>query len=252
MPASAGRGWLVVSAKVGGLKYLLKPAEQWDPELVRIAGRLVSEGDIVWDIGANVGLFSKAASEHAGPRGHVVVLEADEDAAALLERTTRLASPRCAGMTVVPAAVGRHCGFASFAIARRARAANAIQGYGSTQTGGTREVRRVPSTTLDALLDRFAPPDVVKIDVEGAEMEVLEGAQRLLAEVRPAIYCEVCSATRSAVSRLLHAHSYAMWDGACFDGAEGLGITLAACNTVAIPLEKRARYCRRMDEVRPA
>ncbi|HEY6940489.1 FkbM family methyltransferase [Dokdonella sp.] len=252
MPASAGRGWLVVSAKVGGLKYLLKPAERWDPELVRIASRLVSEGDIVWDVGANVGLFSKAASERAGPRGHVVALEADDDAATLLLRTAQLASSRCAPMTVVPTAVGRRCGFASFAIARRARASNALEGYGSTQTGGTREVRRVASTSLDALIDRFGAPDVVKIDVEGAEMEVLEGASRLLVEVRPAIYCEVCSATRSAVSRLLHAHSYAMWDGADFDQAEGLGIALAAGNTVAIPLEKRARYCTRAGEGSPA
>jgi FkbM family methyltransferase len=238
MPASAGRDWLVVSAKVGGLKYLLKPAEQWDPELVRIASRLVSEGDI----GANVGLFSKVAAVRAGPDGRIVALEADDDAVALLERTAQLSSSCCAATTVVPLAVGRRCGIASFAIARRARAANALEGYGSTQTGGTREVRRVESITLDALLERFGAPDIVKIDVEGAEMEVLEGASRLLTEVRPAIYCEVCSATRSAVSRLLHAHSYGMWDGADFDGAEGLGVALAARNTVAIPLEKRALY----------
>ncbi|HEU4662450.1 MAG TPA: FkbM family methyltransferase [Dokdonella sp.] len=242
MPASAGHGWLVVSAKVGGLKYLLKPADLWDPELVRIAGCLVSEGDVVWDVGSNVGLFAKAASERAGARGRVVALEADEDAAALLLRTAHLAAPRCAPITVVATAVGRRCGVASFAIARRARAANAIEGFGSTQTGGTREVREVPSTTLDALIERFGAPDVVKIDVEGAEMEVLDGASRLLAEIRPAIYCEVCSATRSAVSRLLHAHSYAMWDGEDFSQADGLGIALAAGNTVAIPLEKRARY----------
>lgn len=252
MPASAGRAWLVVSARVGGLKYLLKPSERWDPELVRIARLLVGAGDVVWDVGANVGLFSKAASLRAGETGRIFAFEADADAAALLARTARLASPQHASMTVVPLAVGVTSGLVRFAIARRARAANAIAGYGSTQTGGTLRTRQVPCATLDALLGSFPVPDVVKIDVEGAELDVLRGASRMLARARPAIYCEVCHATRDAVSRLLHAHSYRMWNGSDFDGARGAGIALAAANTVAIPLEKMARYAMRSDRGGPA
>ena len=136
LPALAGGGLIVVSAKVGGLKFLIKPADRWDPNLLNIAALLVRNGNVVWDIGANVGLFSRAASFHADDAGAVLAVEADLDAIALLNRMrTHIASGHAA-IEVLPVAVSKVCGFVHFDIAMRARAANAISGYGSTQTGG--------------------------------------------------------------------------------------------------------------------
>jgi len=140
----------------------LKPSEKWDPELLKIAKLLVKSGGVVWDVGANVGLFSKAAAVRAGPNGRTVSLEADIDAVALLNCTIRLPSKDHAEMTVIPLALGKSPGFVRFAIAKRARAANAIEGHGSTQTGGTLEIRTLPCVTLDSLLDHFPPPDVLQ------------------------------------------------------------------------------------------
>lgn len=238
LPASAGAGRLVASARIGGLKYLFKPSDRWDPELLRIVNLLVSNTDVVWDIGANVGLFSVAAAASAGPRGQVVSVEADVDAITLLNLTSRLRLADHAAMTVVPVAIGISDGFVRFAIAKRARAANAIVGYGSTQTGGVSEIRVLPCFALDTLLDHFPAPQVLKIDVEGAETEVLGGAQRLLAEVRPLVYCEVSADACVAVTSMFKEHRYRMWDGVTFDGRFDHELALATNNTVAIPEEK--------------
>ncbi len=55
----------------GGLRYLWR-IEKVDPLLLELSRKFVQKGDIVWDIGANLGLFSAAASYFAGPAGQVV------------------------------------------------------------------------------------------------------------------------------------------------------------------------------------
>lgn len=238
LPKSAGGGRLVASARVGGLKYLFRSARLLDPELLRVAGLLVRNGDVVWDVGANVGLFSVAAAAIAGVQGRVISIEADIDAVALLNTTAQMRIPGHAEMTVLPVAVSATCGFVQFQIAARARAANAIAGYGSTQMGGIREVRTLPSVTLNELLNHFPPPNILKIDVEGAECDVLRGAENVLSVVRPRIYCEVAGHAAEEVTSILHRHKYRIWDGAYFDGRLADEIDLATDNSVAIPEEK--------------
>lgn len=235
LPHGSGRGQIFTSAKVGGLKYLLKRSEQWDPELLGIASALVAAGDAVWDVGANVGLFSKAAGFHAGTAGSVLSIEADLDAVALLNATSRLQPDAHALMTVLPVAVSDESGIVRFAIAKRARASNAIEGFGSTQTGGVSELRTLPCMTLDSLLPHFPSPDVLKIDVEGAEMRVLKGALQLLESARPRIYCEVCSRTRDDVVALLQGFGYRLWDGASYGDAGAHEVSAVTTNIVALP-----------------
>lgn len=109
----------------------------------------------------------------------------------------------------MPAAISNKAGTAFFSIAKRGRAANHLASLtGSSQTGGSRKVEVVPTLTADSLLESLLPPDVVKIDVEGAEVLVLSGMERLLSEIRPRIYCEVSQENRDAVSRILASHRY--------------------------------------------
>jgi len=145
-------------------------------------------------------------------------------------------------MTVLPVAISDADGFVRFAVAKRARAANSIEGYGSTQTGGVSELRTLPCASLDNLLEHFPAPHLVKIDVEGAEALVLQGGARLLEKIRPAIYCEVQKESQTEVTRLLRQHSYKLWDGEAFHGTCRPETRLATNNTVAIPIEKVERY----------
>jgi FkbM family methyltransferase len=239
LPAGAGGGLVVVSGKVGGLKYLLKRSRHWDPELLNIADLLITRGHSVWDVGANVGLFSQAAAFHAGAEGKILSIEADIDAVTLLNRTCRYRMPDHAVVTILPVAVSSSVGFVRFAIAKRARASNSIEGFGSTQTGGIKETRTLPCVTLDSLLEHFRAPDVLKIDVEEAELEVLRSAELVLIQSRPIIYCEVSTKTRLEVEKLLRDRAYRLWDGRGFDGAlRGAGISDQTINLVAIPEER--------------
>ena len=242
LPKHAGGGRIVVNGKVGGLKYIFRPSSRWDPKLLDIAHMLVRTNASVWDVGANVGLFASAAAFHAGREGAVLAIEADFDAVALLNQTRKLHEPDHAPVTILPVAVSNSCGVVKFDIARRARATNAIQGFGSTQTGGVMETRTLPCATLDSLLAYFRAPDVLKIDVEGAELGVLRGASQVLGSVRPFIYCEVQGNTRDEAVALLTANGYRVMDGDQFDGdGVSLAVSDEASNLLAIPSEKMAK-----------
>lgn len=84
------------------------------------------------------------------------------------------------------------------------------------------------------MLNDFGKPDIVKIDVEGAEVLVLRGAQRLLAECRPLIYIEVCGEPAKEVFSILQQHGYRLYDGDADDAKE---ISHCSFNTLAVPRE---------------
>jgi len=242
LPATAGGAPVAISGKVGGLKYVFKRASKWDPPLLDIAARLVQDGSVVWDIGANVGLFASAAAFHAGANGKVLAIEADNDAVALLNRTCLMRPNGHAPITVLPVAVAADCGFVRFDIAARARASNALAGFGNTQMGGVKESRTLPCVTLDELLRRFSAPDVLKIDVEGAETEIMRGANDVLDKARPVIYCEVQDGTMPVIAEMLALRNYHLWDGDKFDGTSNQPLSSDTCNLLAIPQEK-SEHC---------
>jgi FkbM family methyltransferase len=137
------------------------------------------------------------------------------------------------------AAVADRSGVARLQIAARGRAANALAGFGSSQMGGVREELLVPTVTLDGLLDATFAPDLVKIDVEGAELLVLRGAGRLLAEVRPALLLEVAESNAEPVGELLTAARYRLFDAA--EPAKGFPpVARPVWDTLALPEEQGA------------
>ena len=233
LPAEAGGARIVVSARVGGLKYLFKASRQWDPELLCIVGVLVRPANSVWDVGANVGLFAVAAGHRAGPNGTVLAMEVHHDAFPLLFSTARRGGQ---GLTVLPTAISQANGFVRFAIAKRARAANAIEDFGSTQTVGIFEIGTLPSRTLDSLLDHFPAPTVLKVDVEGADLAVLGGASRVLSKVQPRIYCEVTGQTREEATDLLRNIGYETFDGQSFGTAHPRAVGPETTNLAAVPV----------------
>jgi len=175
LPAEFGRAPIFVSPE-SALPYWKRDLAKVDPFLLSMVRELVRPGMNVWDVGANVGLFAFAA---AGLGARVVAVEADPWLAHLLQCSAHLNG---LPVTVVSAAAAAQPGSAALHISPEGRASNSLVGDGPA--------RSVTAITLDGLLENFPAPDVLKIDVEGAEYAVLEGARRVL-EHKPVIFSEV-------------------------------------------------------------
>jgi FkbM family methyltransferase len=204
---------------------------QADPALLRLAAEMVRRGDTVWDIGANLGLFSFAAAVAAGPSGRVLAVEPDTVLAGLLRRSAAANSGH-APVDVLPAAVSDEESVARFHVARRNRSTNHLDGFGTSQAGGVRATQLVPALTLDWLAARFGAPDVIKIDVEQAEAAVLAGGSRVLG-LASTIICEVAACNCVAVRDLLTTHGYVLYDGDR-PSAERVPVADAPPNTLAV------------------
>jgi FkbM family methyltransferase len=238
LPAPFAAARIYVSTE-GGLRYLARTMAAVDPTLLRLAAEVVRPGDTVWDVGANVGLFSFAAAVAAGPSGRVLALEADTDLAGLLRRSAA-GNNGHAPVEVLSAAVSGDLSIARFHVARRNRATSHLEGFGSAMAGGVRSTRLVPTVTLDWLAARFPLPDVLKVDVEGAEQTVLVGAARVLAH-SPTVICEVSAQNTTAVSDILTGHGYTLYDGDQLPGGR-VPTTSAPFNTLATAGARRTAW----------
>lgn len=198
----------------GGLRYWRPSMEKVDRTLLEAARETVRPGDVVWDIGANVGLFSFVAAGLAGVRGHVYAIEPDTYLVGLLRRSAALRNPGAATLHVLPVAAGGALAFRCFMIASRARSANFLEGYGTTQTGGVRESQTVVTVPLTWLATQLPLPDVLKIDAEGAEAEILRDGIGLLRQRRPRLICEVSGENQEEVTKILRDCRYTIFDGA--------------------------------------
>jgi FkbM family methyltransferase len=233
LPKDLGGGRLYLSPE-SGLRMWRYNVRRMDPNLLRMASELVKPGATVWDIGANLGLFTFSAAFRAGPTGSVVSVEPDVDNVRLLLRSRlKMDLARNAPVDILPVAIGAPGPrIARFNIALRSRSANTLEGFGGSQMGGVAQVRLVPMMTADDLLDHFKPPDVVKIDVEAAELSLLAGAVRLLRDVRPVILTEVEPINSEGVADVLRANRYRMYDA---DAETRVEVTRAAWNCLAVP-----------------
>jgi FkbM family methyltransferase len=217
-----------------GLRYLFRPMRSVDPLLLALVKEFITPGAVVWDIGANVGLFSFAAASMAESSGLVVALEPDTWLVQLLRRSALEQPPGSAPVQVIPAALASEVSLRTLCLANRSRATNYLAEFGTTQTGGSREQQSVVALSLDWLMDSLPAPSVVKIDVEGAELEVLKGAHRLFATVRPVVFCEVIPASEPGVTDFFKDHDYQIYDGG-IPSCERQPLSASPWCTVAIP-----------------
>lgn len=161
---------------------------------------MVRPGAVVFDVGANVGSYTLLASALVGPEGRVVSFEPVPENLRYLEEHIRL--NRLTNVDVRRVAVGARSGEARFR-----KHGDRLQGRVDEQGGDP-----VSMVALDDLLrqDAIPRPDVMKIDVEGGELDVLRGAFELLRLARPSILLSTHgTAVRDECLRLLEGMGYA-------------------------------------------
>ncbi len=145
-----------------------------------IMARYLSAGDLAIDVGANIGTSSLALARHVGPTGTVIAFEPQPKVAHCL--AAALVMNGISHVRLVTAALGQAQGIARMDFSAAAHHAN----HGTLSLGEQGDF--VPILRLDDLaLPRC---DLIKIDVEGHEWQVIQGARGVIEHLRPVVYFE--------------------------------------------------------------
>jgi FkbM family methyltransferase len=163
-----------------------------EADVTRVVLDTLSPGTVFFDVGAQYGYFSVLAADLVGSDGAVVAFEPGRDGFRLLSENLR----SCTNARVENLAVGNECATVTLQdFGVRNSALNTIRSSARVPPPERGRLRARPysvrATTLDDYVARSGlVPDVVKIDVEGAELEVLRGMTDLLRDAAPLVSLE--------------------------------------------------------------
>jgi FkbM family methyltransferase len=182
---------------------------EWAESELELLGLFIKPGDVVIDVGANIGTHTVFFAQRVGATGQVHAFEPQRIVFQSL--CANLALNGLLNVRAFHAAVAREPG--TIAVPPVAYAEPGNQGGVALATNATAagEGERVPLMTLDGLgIDRCR---LLKIDVEGMELDVLEGGRSLVAAGRPIVYVENNDAARSPglISWLLARDYHLFW-----------------------------------------
>jgi FkbM family methyltransferase len=167
----------------------------------------LQRGRIFFDVGANVGFYSLLGSKLVGSDGAVVAFEPMPRNLAFLFQHTRLNKAR--NVTIAPLACADEISAELF-VEGENNALGRLGGHDVDLTSAAARAIVVATISLDAAAEKLSlRPDVIKIDVEGAELRVLKGAKNILMQARPSVLLSVHSAElRDACLAYLDALQY--------------------------------------------
>jgi FkbM family methyltransferase len=163
-----------------------------EPEQTSTLLSLLRPSDIFFDIGANVGYYTILSSRLVGPSGKVVAIE--PVIRNLLHLYDHVKKNNAQNVEIIPAVCAERQGFISFQLGSNSATGKIANLDRSAPSTEYQNLTFVCATTVDTIIQQTSYiPTVVKIDVEGAERYVLEGAKILLATSKPTILLSVHS-----------------------------------------------------------
>ena len=174
--------------KIGGHQMIISSQDRYPPvdmamdryerETTRQFRRLISPGMVVIDVGAHVGYYTLLAAKQVGPTGKVYAFEPEPVNHGLLLRNVELNGYD--NVVVVKSAVSDDAGSTTLYLTGLDNGRHSVYQHNLPENGSV----EVPTTKIDDFLELQGWPsvDLIKIDVEGAELDVLAGMERLLRE----------------------------------------------------------------------
>jgi FkbM family methyltransferase len=179
--------------RIGARKILVDPCFRryggLDDPLAEAMDRYLQPGSTFVDVGANIGLYSAYAAACVGKSGHVYAFEPDASNFQMLRRNMDYCS-NAASIFLVESAVSDDVSVSELTFYVLTTSAG-IHPQSSLRPSleGMREVK-VKNTTLDQFFGDKPRFDFVKIDTEGAEMQVLKGGAEVIKRDRPVLCIE--------------------------------------------------------------
>ncbi|MBF0625202.1 MAG: FkbM family methyltransferase [Magnetococcales bacterium] len=134
--------------------------------------QVLKPGMRVLDIGANLGYYVLMERGLIGPGGRIVAVEPSPSNAAMLRRNLEL--NRCTNVTLVEGAVSDTNATRTFHLAAQSNL-NTFHPEGSAATDLTGETLAMRTLTVPDLAREHGIPDLIRMDVEGHEVEVING-----------------------------------------------------------------------------
>ena len=212
-----------------GLSFHVHPGDQlsrvvylsgtYEPNTLCVLRTLLHRGDTFIDVGGNAGIVSLAAAGWVGPTGRVHAFEpSTREYGRLLDTIAR---NRLDWVSAHHVALGARREVGALHVASEPHAG--LNTFGRSfsyrdialETTEPVDIRTLDDVMAEAAIGRVA---AIKIDVEGMELDVLRGAQALLARDHPALVVEVvdraleaCGATVAALEELLISSGYTLW-----------------------------------------
>lgn len=157
----------------------------YEPHESRLFVQQLRAGDVVFDVGANVGYYTALAAHAVGPQGKVVAFEPEPVNFSTLQRTVALnqfTNVLCQQLAVAEAA-----GVGTLYLSERNSGDHRLYQHGTGQQTSTVRTVDLDSFATDHGFGRL---DVLKMDIQGAEGLALRGAEQLLLRCRPRLFLE--------------------------------------------------------------
>jgi FkbM family methyltransferase len=161
----------------------------YENDFINVMRRYLHSGDTCIDVGGHLGYYCLLMSKIVGPAGHVISFEPVPANMSVLKEN--IALNNITNVELVNSALGERPGTVSLICPENFELSwtPSIRGY---NVQGARNSIDVPIDTLDTFLQRGGhKPTVIKIDVEGAELDVLSGAVETLRTMRPTVLLEI-------------------------------------------------------------
>jgi FkbM family methyltransferase len=206
---STRRGSMLVNTNdiYMGQSYL-RYGECFEPELDALL-RLLSFPGLVIDVGANMGVYAVPLAAELARQGRAL-LALEPQPVIFQQLCANLALNGLMNVTALPYACGSQQGVLSFTAPDYRHKGN-FGGVAFSAQGGFSAVVTAPCYTLDHIVQE-AQVGLIKIDVEGFELEVLKGAKNLLARSQPVLFVENDRVEKSAeLIQWLLDHNYQLW-----------------------------------------
>jgi FkbM family methyltransferase len=170
-------------------KHLRDLATAVEPEEAEVR-HVINKGDTVLDIGANFGVFTKLFSELVGPQGSVIAFEPIPQTFRTLAAGVR--RYHMSNVRVLNKALSDTAGMVLMLVPQYAdNPGENLYEARIVSNSQSQKTLTIDSITIDSL--QLARVDFVKIDVEGHELEVLQGGRRTLERHHPTLMVEVTS-----------------------------------------------------------
>lgn len=187
---------------------------EWAQSEIDLLIELVPEGGTVVDAGAFVGTHTLALAARVGRGGQVIAVEGQPAIRALLRENVE--QNHLSQVELVEGAVGRRRGILRFPRLDLTAEANLADSRAVEEAAEHGESGPDDGSFLDVptwpLDDLVSAVDAIKADVEGMEVPVLEGAERILAACRPHLYLECASVSNGLrILDFLLAHDYCVY-----------------------------------------